>query len=1015
MSCVKTHPDNRYKTYRRRPRNIILIDGSHFSYRAIGSLAGYLWSNGIDIDPVLLRLMYAHIIIELVPNEFGKIPNELKSVYEDALRTISEYSNRYLNDWRYMKFLSYLRSADWLSVKEEALKIRNTKARLKFGFSQVHFLLEAYYRTPVLTSYFDLEQKYAGWSVKLWSKKSFWLSVYLFHETYLYIRNIEQTKNFIVDTIEWGENDDSLLLKSVRAWYENKGIEDPFYRFANKFYEFITNGEYLPMLAGEVGSVVFTSLVRRGVVSALSHLAHGLFLLASFHPYARGLSLLGRLAWIGSRLLDRSILAFFGWQIGLEWTVDGWIQSKLTNFLERVGFMSEKIGGLTKPEIKELVDLMIKLRKGVATATERQRFQTLLNKASPNLVNSIYNRLKMWEYVERIKGLKTLNETDLIEADLSKFKRYGKLYAELSVPFCSQKDDYRPAKFSSVVRKSDKISQSLYREFSRFDPIKIYYVSHYNQDYNTGSITPHLDVRYVLHAPTVLTDRRELTKDLNYTYFDMTGERYIYRRVLAIKRSGRAETHSYSYSYPNFGSYNPEPLEVKYAFGRFSHVHFATEYFLTKLEKDITRNIPSVVSLNPNTEKLIFDLLDEGYTLSKYQRKKVGRLLDYVTIVLEKPTRYLRVSHSRRCVSVVNAKKLFIARLPFANVLEITKERKYDIQKNLLIVFNSVYCLPDPLFSYDLYGNSNFSPANKSQAKSNLTFNHNLHRVIVSGQRTECRQSYTVTNTHTLRIYYDSDQYGNIYLVKEHTTNTSKQYHNASSYYASGFLVLQYANPVDALFLWDNYPRSSMNFDLTTPPVNPYYCVVPYPFQYYPIARYTLNDILSVTYSDAIQNHGAGSFVPIPVLDYFAYDFSNGIYVATSPIPIDYSELKYSKRLVPRHLGDNYIVERFSCSYHNPSPDRIITARFIQPPSFNAYNVSVDELPRLIAGKFYIVSRYPQNPPSPNVDYTNTFNATHGRTHRELTNISFSAPVYFHLIPERQNIAPSKRSKVVCA
>jgi hypothetical protein len=129
--------------------------------------------------------------------------------------------------------------------------------------------------------------------------------------------------------------------------------------------------ELIVPVAGEVGSVGLAEAARRGTVISLIHLANALTTLATLHPAMRTISTASKILEFAATFLDKSILAWLGWQIGVEWALDGAIQNVLTEFGKFLytAITGERIkkGYYLDSELKEIseaVNLYLKLLNG---------------------------------------------------------------------------------------------------------------------------------------------------------------------------------------------------------------------------------------------------------------------------------------------------------------------------------------------------------------------------------------------------------------------------------------------------------------------------------------------------------------------------------------------------------------------------------------------------------------------------------------------------------------------------
>jgi hypothetical protein len=201
---------------------------------------------------------------------------------------------------------------------------------------------------------------------KVWSKTSFWIAVQLlvFDADKLYANTIGNNQVYIS---QYDPITGDAIKVYITPWYErNEYISNDFFKGMAAFYHDVI----IPFM-GEVGSVGLAEAARRGTVISLLHLSRAVLSLAMWHPALRGVQTLSKLFEFASVFLDKSILAWTGWQISIEWSLDGSIQYYLAAFArylyEQITGIPIKKGDFTYQELRELheaIDLYLKLLNG---------------------------------------------------------------------------------------------------------------------------------------------------------------------------------------------------------------------------------------------------------------------------------------------------------------------------------------------------------------------------------------------------------------------------------------------------------------------------------------------------------------------------------------------------------------------------------------------------------------------------------------------------------------------------
>jgi hypothetical protein len=290
----------------------------------------YSLAHGIDLENHNFRKVIYDAVYDALENKNGKIHrrdyfNEIQKFYDKYYSTVPPSEQAKLSDWnryrsstQYQEFLNYVKGLDKLEHRVD-VTISNALSYLNARHQNRNLIYEA-----VET----VEQKLGlNYIPELWSKGSLWFitNVLFFHQISFMFKVwkfpvvIDVTK-FVAKDLE---DEIDIELKHTKDWFDSKF----YYDLSNdeKLFFNIYNHVIAPSV-GETGSVILADLLRAGTSWAMHWGARALWVLARFHP---GLRVLGAGAYLFeglAQVLDRSILAWLGWQIAVEWSLDGWIQ-----------------------------------------------------------------------------------------------------------------------------------------------------------------------------------------------------------------------------------------------------------------------------------------------------------------------------------------------------------------------------------------------------------------------------------------------------------------------------------------------------------------------------------------------------------------------------------------------------------------------------------------------------------------------------------------------------------------
>lgn len=563
---------------------------------------------------------FIHSILykEVVFDRDGKLPSKYKNMYSFA-NMLGGDLDKYVSV-RAKKFLEWLGSeaGRWFihNIREEG----NVKRRIALANALASYYIKTFYPYSVegaLDKYLRFEYEYAGKYVyKAWANPLFWAAFGVGMATWEEIERLRKVNDFmrffVSDPIA-----SEVFIQEMRSWWDaTNNLTDwdrQINRFINSIKDFITSGGIISTIAGDVGSAIVAETLRRGVVVGLEALG---FLLMNFTLAGR----LGRGALALAKFIDKSVLSFLGFQIGIEWPVDGKIQMWLNGYLERVfdsNFnpnrlvldpseieelrkntnIPDKWGGLTKYEWAELWKILKALYFGefYLTPEGRQRLTELLDKADPRYVNAM--RLKL-------RSMKISQEwrKELIE----KFKASNKAMRKGFVD-CAKND------FSVIpeVKKAIKDVIKTINNNTDFSGVEL----PHNFDNNTDDIFV-----YQYEHFSGLTVINQYLSNYNYNYA------YAYELGFNITQS-KSCSYDFDFFVARWISGGESGLSYSVSFSSYNYEHFRSQaygsnYFLLDLVyKLVYTNAIDIRDAKVIKKQDMYYLLLRAESLSSYTFK----------------------------------------------------------------------------------------------------------------------------------------------------------------------------------------------------------------------------------------------------------------------------------------------------------------------------------------------------------------------------------------------------------
>lgn len=327
----------------------------------------YYTAHAINLENHNFRKILYDAFFDALKNKNGKIHRR------DYLNEIEKFNDRYyqvadandlekIRKWKeyresieYQEFLKQVRQIDRLDHRAD-LTISNAFAYMYAQHQDKNIIYEA-----VET----LEEKLKLNKIpEAWSKSSLWFiaNVAFFNQISFLVKvgrvpvAIDITQFLVKDL----GVDIGIDLQVKKDWWDSK-----FYYHLNdneKLFYRIYN-DVIAVSAGESGSVMLAEAARAGTSLALHYGAKVLTGIATLHPAFRALKIGSYILEGVNEVLNKTVLGWLGWQIGVEWSLDGWIQSTIKRVGEALyrftdGELWENAWNFTKITRSERYELM---------------------------------------------------------------------------------------------------------------------------------------------------------------------------------------------------------------------------------------------------------------------------------------------------------------------------------------------------------------------------------------------------------------------------------------------------------------------------------------------------------------------------------------------------------------------------------------------------------------------------------------------------------------------------------
>jgi len=310
----------------------------------------HLYVHNLQVEDIVFRKIVYDAIYDSLVNEYDKVR------HKDFLNEYAKFQQYWnenfseLND-RIIEWENYRQSGKYQYFLEQLKHIRRFDRRVQTAVDNaLAFMYAKFQKGFVIAETLEQIEQRLKFDIiqKVWSKKWLWFatSILFFDANNLYANTLGRTKYNIT---EYDTETNEAIKVYVQRWYERKDLALSNYeKMLFKTYE-----QIIVPITGELGSVLLAEAARKGTCIALIHAARMLANFATFHPALRclawGTELLGSLA----QILNNSVLAWLGWQIGVEWTFDGTIQAFMN---EAIKYIYAGLTGKSVWHTREWVD-----------------------------------------------------------------------------------------------------------------------------------------------------------------------------------------------------------------------------------------------------------------------------------------------------------------------------------------------------------------------------------------------------------------------------------------------------------------------------------------------------------------------------------------------------------------------------------------------------------------------------------------------------------------------------------
>ena len=288
----------------------------------------------LNIEDITFRKIVYDAAYDALKNFKGNITyKHLETEYIKFLQTYQTLLNSNavkpkLEDWN-----NYRNSSNYQIFLENLCRIKRFDHRLQASLDHALSYMIAKYQTKDLSETFEIWERRLKLDniEKIWSKTWVWIVA----NTLVFT-----VADVLANTYEKRNNGDynffipynQYEMHTLKNWWQTD------FSYAPKTWQTTTliTKELIIPLIGEVGSVALAEATRRSVVLSLVHLAKAISTISIAVSPARVAS---SILLTAAGILNKSVLAWLGWQITVEWTLDTEIQKVATAFFDKVRFL----------------------------------------------------------------------------------------------------------------------------------------------------------------------------------------------------------------------------------------------------------------------------------------------------------------------------------------------------------------------------------------------------------------------------------------------------------------------------------------------------------------------------------------------------------------------------------------------------------------------------------------------------------------------------------------------------
>jgi hypothetical protein len=327
----------------------------------------YVATHAVNLEHHNFRKILYDAFFDALENKNGKIHRR------DYLNEIEKFNNRYYqvadaNDIeKIRRWKEYRESLEYQEFLRQVKQIDRLEHRADITISNALAYIYSQHQDKnlIYSAVETLEEKLKLNKIpELWSKSSLWfLANVAFFEQISFLAKIRKipiafdATQFLVKDLGL---DIDIELNVRKDWWDNKFYYD-LSDNEKMFYRIYS--DVIVSSIGETGSVLLAEAARAGTSLVLHYGAKVLTGIATLHPGFRAAKVGAYILEGAKDILNNTVLGWLGWQIGVEWSLDGWIQSTMYRVGEALyrfteGELFENAWNFTKITRSERYELM---------------------------------------------------------------------------------------------------------------------------------------------------------------------------------------------------------------------------------------------------------------------------------------------------------------------------------------------------------------------------------------------------------------------------------------------------------------------------------------------------------------------------------------------------------------------------------------------------------------------------------------------------------------------------------